>query len=46
VTEYRDAAIASPVFQKEHGNAFMEIQKNRALAEKKYQQTPRTPVED
>jgi len=42
--EYRDMGIDSPAFQQTHPNAYRQIQRNRMLAERKYQQTPREAV--
>ncbi len=41
---YRDEAIDSPGFQQLHPDAFMQIQKNRMLAERRYQQPERRPL--
>jgi len=42
--DYRDAAINSPAFEKTHPDAYQQIQLNRMLAERKYQQTQRKAV--
>jgi len=39
--EYRDMAIDSPAFQQTHPDAYRQIQRNRMLAERRYQKTPR-----
>ncbi len=42
--QYRDMAVDSPVFQQMHPDAFEQIQRNRMLAERKYQQMQREAV--
>jgi len=42
--EYRDTAVDSPAFQQAHPDLYRQIQRNRMLAERKYQQTPREAV--
>lgn len=42
--EYRDAAISSPAFQQAHPDVSRQIQRNRMLAERRYQQPPREVV--
>jgi hypothetical protein len=42
--EFRDKAVDSTVFQQMHPDAYQQIQRNRMLAERKYQQIQREAV--
>lgn len=42
--EFRDKAVNSTMFQQMHPDAYEQIQRNRMLAERKYQQIQREPV--
>lgn len=44
VSEYRDAAVASPMFKSLYPDLSMQIERNKNLAKQKYKQISREPV--
>lgn len=45
VTEYKETAIDSPAFAVKHADAYAQIKRNKELALRKYQKTPREATE-
>jgi hypothetical protein len=44
-SEFKEETIMSPIFEAKHPDFVSQVRKNQEMAKRKYQQTPRVPLE-